>query len=81
MKFIKMASTEEVELELGPRVSHIWIYRGSWEGPLQARKDQGKGHACLFGEWVGMLRGMWKKQSAWEEAEDRSGARPDRMRG
>lgn len=59
---------------------YLDIQTGSWEGPLQARKGQGKGHARLFAEWVGMLRGMWKKQSAWEEAEDRSGARPGRMR-
>lgn len=80
MDFIKMAFIEEVELETGPRMSHSWIQRGSWEAPLQARKEEEKGRACLSGEQVEMW-GLQKQQSAWEEADDRSGARPEGTRG
>lgn len=54
MKFIKMASTEEVELELGPRVSHIWIYREAvGKAPCKPEKTRGKGmHACLGKGWA-----------------------------
>ena len=66
---------------MGLRISSIWIYREEAGKALLAGKDHEKGHVCLFGEWVGTGRGLWKKQSAWEAAEDRSGAKPDRMRG
>lgn len=60
---------------------YLDVRTGSWEGALQARKDQEKGQARLFGGWVGLLRGLWKSRVPGGEAEDRSGARPDRMRG
>lgn len=48
-----MAFIEEVELEIGPRISHIWIYRKEvGKAPCKPEKIRRKGmHACLGNGW------------------------------
>ena len=52
------------------------MYRKEVGRPCK-HKNHEKGHACLFGGWVGILRG--KRRMRGKEAEDRRGkARTDR---
>ena len=53
----------------------VRIYRWETGKALQARRHCEKGHTCLFGGWVGILRELRKKKVQQEAENQRGGAR------